>query len=224
MRSARSSKFARRTTILAAAVVAITLAGPVLRANASQASDEASSRSLVNQARASAGLASLAPNAGLNSVARAQAARMADRDAIYHNENLKAEADAAGVNWQLIGENVGVGPDVQAVHEAFMSSPGHKSNVVYKTYNAIGVGIVTGKDGSIFVAHVFAQIGNSPPAATQPSVAASPQAAAPKVVVTASVSSAPAPAPVASEAAPAPEPVEVPSADPNAVVGGIVVR
>jgi uncharacterized protein YkwD len=211
MRSARSSKFARRTAILAVAAVAITLAGPVLRASASQASDEASSRSLVNQARTSAGLASLAPSAGLDKVARAQAARMADRDAIYHNENLKAEADAAGVNWQLIGENVGVGPDVQAVHNAFMSSPGHKSNVVYKTYNAIGVGIVTGKDGSIFVAHVFAEI---PPAATQPSVAASPQAAAPKAVV----------APIPSQPAPAPEPVEVPSADPNAVVGGIVVR
>src|SRR5438105_599175 len=124
---------------------------PGLHALASTASDAATSRSLVNSARAAAGLPALADDSRLDAIATAQAQRMAARDAIYHNPNLKSDADAAGVNWQWIGENVGVGPDVQSVHSAFMASPGHHENIVYRGYTVIGTGAATGKDGSIFI-------------------------------------------------------------------------
>jgi uncharacterized protein YkwD len=206
-------------TILKAAalVVAVSVSfalAPSANAAGSGA-DEAKSRSLVNQARSAAGLPALAANSGLDSIARAQAARMAERDAIFHNPNLKADADAAGVNWKWIGENVGVGSDVQKVHEGFMASPGHHQNIVYRDYNAMGVGTAVGKDGSVFVAHAYAGIASDAPVV---SAAPAPVAVAPQVAT---------PAPQEPTVAPAtpptrPETVETVAPAVNAIVGGVV--
>jgi len=188
----------------------------------------ATSRSLVNSARSAAGLGALAADSRLDSIAQAQAQRMADRDAIYHNPNLKAEADAAGVNWQWIGENVGVGPDVKSVHDGFMASPGHHENIVYSDYNVIGVGVAIGKDGSVFVAQEFAGLATTPPPAPKPAVSAAPApvAAAPAAPASHPVSQSA--APVRPDVSPASAPVSVAAVvvshpgDANAVVGGVV--
>jgi hypothetical protein len=180
----------------------------------------AESRTLVNQARAQAGLGSLEAHPGLEAIAQAQADRMAARDAIYHNPNLKSDADAAGVNWELIGENVGVGPSVADVHQAFMNSPGHRENIVYPDYNAIGVGIAAAKDGSVFVAHAYAKVAAPAPApaATRPQNTSPATASQPVVADTNST------VPAVNDAAPAtsatPEKTDAPAV--NAVVGGIV--
>ena len=217
--SATSRTHRSSSVVKLAAVVGMTalcfLAAPALRAQESTAADAAKSRDLVNSARSAAGLGALASHAGLDTIARAQAQRMAERDAIYHNPNLKADADAQGVNWQYIGENVGVGPDVQAVHDAFMASPGHHQNVVYGNYNAIGVGVVVGRDGSVFVAHAFAGIASAAPVVPLAPVVAPPTAPAPAPAV-APVVAAPAPQPAAPKTvAPAPSTAV-------AVVGGVV--
>jgi len=200
---------------------------PGLHALASTATDAATSRALVNSARSAAGLAGLSDDPRLDAIAQAQAQRMADRDAIYHNPNLKSDADAAGVDWQWIGENVGVGPDVQSIHDGFMASPGHHENIVYPDYNVIGTGAAVGKDGSLFIAQVFAGLQPSSPASTTPAVSAAPApvAAAPAAPV---VRTAPRPAPVhavTQTAAPvsvAAVVVTPPPSDANAVIGGVV--
>ena len=177
----------------------------------------AGSRSLINKARAQVGLGALEVHPGLEAIAQAQADRMAARDAIYHNPNLKADADAAGVNWEWIGENVGVGPNVAAVHNGFMNSPGHRENVVYPTYNAIGVGLATGKDGSIFVAHAYAKVApDTAPAAPQSSTP--PAANAPQPAVAATQT----PTEAVNNEAPATTPEKTDAPPVNAVVGGIV--
>ena len=199
----------------------------VMSALHAQPNDAVTSRALVNSARSAAGVTGLRADARLDFVAQAQAQRMAARDAIYHNPNLQADADAAGVNWEWIGENVGVGPDVSSVHDGFMASPGHHENVVSGRYNVIGVGVAVGRDGSLFVAQVYAGLAApaQPASAPRPAetVASAPAAA---------VSSAPAPAPAA--AAPAAVAASAPAAtvaaavltpDPapaNAVVGGVI--
>ncbi|MEX0875770.1 MAG: CAP domain-containing protein [Actinomycetota bacterium] len=204
--------FFKASALVIAVAVSFALAPNV---QASGAADEAKSRDLVNQARSAAGLPTLAGNSGLDSIARAQAARMAERDAIYHNPNLKEDADAAGVNWKWIGENVGVGADIQAVHDAFMASPGHHQNIVYRDYNVIGVGVAVGSDGSVFVAHAFANVVSSAPVVTQTAV---PVSVAPQ-------GQAPAPQePTVAPAPPTTRPKTVESVPPavNAIVGGVV--
>jgi hypothetical protein len=144
------------------AALSLIIAGRGL-ADTSQASQ---SLALVNSTRAAHGLGNLAGNAGLNRIAQQHANEMAAKNEIYHYFDIGARADAAGVHWQQIGENVGVGANVQTVHDAFMQSAGHRANVLYAAYNVIGVGIAVAGDGSVFVAHEFAQLPSSSPART----------------------------------------------------------
>src|SRR6056297_230255 len=93
---------------------------------------------LTNQARAERGLAAalqVAPE--LTAVARSHAARMADDDHLHHNPALTA--DVSG--WDIVGENVGRGPSVAALHRALMDSPSHRDNILDERYTQIGVGI-----------------------------------------------------------------------------------
>jgi uncharacterized protein YkwD len=200
-------------TIAVLALTAIVL--PVLSAKASS-NDADSSRSLANSARVSKGLSTLKDTSGLNIVAQRHAERMADADMIFHNENRKSEADAEGVNWTLIGENVGVGKDAASVHDGFMASPGHRDNILYADYNSIGVGAAVGKDGSIFITQLFARVeGAAKPQAPKPAPVAEPK---PQVVEQPVVQQPQETASVLSET----EVKESPSHDPNAVIGGIV--
>lgn len=178
--------------------------------------EEAQSLALLNQTRADVGRAGLPRNGALDGIARAQAVRMADRGDIYHNPNLSADADAAGLDWQRLGENVGTGPDVQSIHDAFVASPNHYDNMIWPTYNAIGVGVVPGGDGRIYIAHVFAELVQAAPAPA-PAQAPAPATQAPAPPPT---SAAPAsrPAPVLA-AVPTPE---ARSPEPNALEGGVV--
>ena len=208
---------ARLRDLLTVAVLAVTaLVLPVMSAKAASSSDADTSRSLANSARVAKGLATLKDVGGLNIVAQRHAERMADADMIFHNENRKTEADAEGVNWTLIGENVGVGQDAESVHEGFMASPGHRDNILYADYNAIGTGAAVGKDGSVFITQLFARV--------ETSVAPKPAPAAPKAepkpqVVSEPVTEQPSEtASVLSET----EVKDSPSHDPNAVIGGIV--
>ncbi len=179
------------------------------------------SRGLVNTTRANNGMHALSPQAALDQMAQKHAEEMAARDAIFHYYDVGERADAAGVNWTEIGENVGVGPTVKDVHTAFMNSSGHRANVLHSSYNVIGVGTALGKDGSVFVAHEFATVASSAPAG-KPAVSSS---SAPKTQVAAAVA-APKPVvrPVTSpvhtavtHASPAKK-----SAFPNALQGGRV--
>jgi hypothetical protein len=200
-------------TVVVLAATAIVL--PVMSARAATSNDADSSRSLANSARVSKGLSTLKANSGLNIVAQRHAERMAEADAIFHNENRKAEADAQGVNWTLIGENVGVGPDAEAVHQGFMKSPGHRDNILYSSYNVIGTGAAAAKDGSVFIAQVFARVETAAKPAATKSAPAAPVTKAEPVAQAAPVTEAAPAATVLSET------VER-GPGPNAVIGGIV--
>lgn len=216
----RSNRFTV-AKLLAAAVGALTVLSfaPVLQAQPSPEAERSTSRSLINQARASAGLSSLAVHAGADAMAQEHAQRMADRDAIYHNPNLGPDADAHGVDWKTIGENVGVGSSAQMVHEAFMNSPDHYVNISHSEYTILGVGAVRGKDGSIFIAHVFAALRSPSPSSID---SAAPQAPRPIVPVAPSDAVSPARSqPVPSATAPAATAPVVPPLL-NAVEGGVV--
>jgi uncharacterized protein YkwD len=217
------SRILKASSVFLMAAVLFAVA-PSLRA---ESSDASRSRALVGQARSSHGVAGLADDAGLDKVAAAQAARMAADDRIYHNPNLGSDADAQGVRWTLIGEIVGVGGNVEQVHDAFMVSSGHKANVLHPDYNRLGVGVSVGKDGSVFVAHVFARVESAAPKPAPAAPAAPAAQAAPAVQETAVVKGAVETPSAQATAAPKPEPLFTKPIDPtspNAVVGGIVTE
>ncbi len=172
--------------------------------------DEARVESLTNATRARVGSKPLAHMPGLQDMARAQAVRMAQRGDIYHNPNLSADITALGVNWQMVGENVGMGPTVDLVYQALLKSPHHYENITRSNYTSIGVGEVNGPGDRVYLVQVFAQITPSAKSVVAP-VHVTPKAAA--------VHTAPVAKPVVSRPAATPAPRRP---DPNALLGGRV--
>jgi hypothetical protein len=180
--------------------------------------DELLSLTLINASRATAGAAPLRESPQLDVMARAQAARMAGRGEIYHNPNLASDATKTGLHWLRVGENVGVGPDIPVIHQAFLDSPHHRDNLLFPSYNLMGVGVAPGtgdKAGTIFVAHVFAQVTGVVGRPASPTPRAVPRVVPPTQRPTPARLETPVPVET-----PAPTPVPVPT--PNAVLGGVV--
>jgi len=58
------------------------------------------------------------------------------------------------VKWCSLGENVGYGPSVAAIEDAYMNSSGHRANILSTKWNGAGVGYATnGK--RVFTVQVF---------------------------------------------------------------------
>jgi hypothetical protein len=145
----------------AAMLLTVALATGTLSALAAPASagstEESQFVSLHNNTRASRGLARLTTKSDLVSVARRHSARMAAKGTIWHNPNLASEV---GGNWTVLGENVGMGPDVPDLFQAFMDSAPHRHNILDNDYNQFGIGVSI-SEGTIFVTVVFAKRGAS---------------------------------------------------------------
>lgn len=223
-RSGGPSKWFRGVSLFVGGLLALSVwAAPGLSAQTNASADEAASTAAINAARTDAGVAALARDAALDSVARTHAGRMADADAIFHNPNVKPEADAAGVAWQWIGENVGVGPSVEDVHGGFIHSDGHRANLLYADYNVVGAGVAYGPDGSTFVVHVFAYVEPAQPQSDPtPEAAASDEARTEEPAAPAPTEAVPTPAVLA-------QPVVSPQAESepsdiglNVLTGGVV--
>ncbi len=52
--------------------------------------------------------------------------------------------------WSRIGENVGFGPNVAALEQAFMNSAPHRANIL-GDYNRVGVGATRDSKGTLWV-------------------------------------------------------------------------
>src|SRR4051794_23689510 len=156
---------ALKLVALSAAVIAVLMVAEAAQAIAEGylVDQENEMVGLVNQHRAGMGLQNLKTDAALQTVARRQASRMIAAGYIYHNPDLADEAGAAVPTWLKIGENVGVGPDVPSVENAFLASPHHRENIEDDGYNVIGLGAETGSNGAMYFTQNFANAG-APPA------------------------------------------------------------
>jgi hypothetical protein len=102
---------------------------------------------LLNAERSKAGLALVSVRPEVTPVARTWTAKLIRDGALSHNPNL---ADQMPSDWTRIGENVGYGPTVDAVHTAFMNSAGHRANIL-GDYTQVGIGADRDGSGRIFV-------------------------------------------------------------------------
>ncbi|MEY2567095.1 MAG: hypothetical protein QOE35_1624 [Actinomycetota bacterium] len=188
------------------AVTAGALLLPMRPAAADPAGDEADFIQRTNALRAEKGAPPLSVDAELTDIARRWSAHMADQGELSHNPNLGDEAH----DWQMLGENVGTGPTVESIHNAFVNSEHHYANLVDPSFTLIGVGVVE-RDGRIWVTEDFKQPAKA--AASRPAPApAPPRPAAPP-------RPRPRPAPAAPRPATAPQaqPVSRPPTAPVAM-------
>ena len=147
---------ARKRSIILVVLVVMTVGLAV----PAHAGTEGAFLSKINASRAAEGLPPLASNSGLASFARAHSAEMMEAGTIFHSSNLGSAASG----WEALAENVGVGPSVDSLHSAFMSSAGHRRNIL-GDYNYAGVGVVE-SDGTIWVTVVFMRKDAPPPTTT----------------------------------------------------------
>src|SRR4051795_4897090 len=146
--------------------VAMVVAGSmaVLSSSAGAVNDPGAEGDFVartNALRASRGLPGLSVNGTLAAKARDWAEHMAAVGAISHS-NL---SDGAPPEWQRLGENVGRGPSVDAIHNALVASPEHYANLTDPGFRYVGVGVVNA-NGTFFVSEVFMESASQPAPST----------------------------------------------------------
>jgi hypothetical protein len=130
--------------VLIVVAIASLLLVPDARAQAGDS--EAQFIELIAAARSANGLEPLTVSPELTAIARRHAAEMAAAGDIWH-QSLDP------IDGQRVGENVGTGNPVETVHDMFMSSPGHRREILGQ-YSDVGVGVVWA-DGRLYVDELF---------------------------------------------------------------------
>lgn len=169
----------------------------------------------IAQERSARGLGALTAADDLQVVARRHAQRMADRGRAYHNPDLGTEVQG----WSIVAENVGRGPDVDSLHQAFMESQTHRDIILHPDLTQIGVGVVTAANGDLYVVEVFRRPEDQPAAPPPTAPAAAPPVASHTSSATPSRAAASPSTTTTTVLAPAPAPL--PRAEPTVVQGVI---
>ena len=106
----------------------------------------------INDVRGVARRGTLRLDPELSRAARLHTREMVKQDKLYHTPSDKLSKRVT--NWTVLGENVGVGGDVQSLHQAFMASPAHADNVLYDSFRHMGVGVIK-KGDRMWVTVIF---------------------------------------------------------------------
>jgi hypothetical protein len=137
------------------ALMVFSVAVPAGAVSANEGFAESEFLRLINHRRADLNLAPMAPYWDLVDDAR-QHSRFQSEDRCSGGERICHNPALGSVTtgWYALGENVGVGFDVNGLDRAFWNSPTHQANVV-GNYNYAGVGVVVRDDGAMYVTVVF---------------------------------------------------------------------
>lgn len=117
---------------------------------------------LVNQERARAGLNALTYNASLARLARLKSLDMSNLNYLNHTSPTYGTPaqmlQRFGIGYRRLGENIAGGyPTPEAVMRGWMSSPGHRANILQPAFTDIGVGYAQGAPGSRY-RHYWTQL------------------------------------------------------------------
>jgi len=120
---------------------------------------EAQMLALVNQERASTGLAALTLDPSLTEVARQHSADMLARGYFAHTSpdghDLADRLAAAGITYRIAGENLALAPTLQLAHSGLINSPEHRENILRPEFGRVGIGIMDGGVHGLMVTQVF---------------------------------------------------------------------
>jgi uncharacterized protein YkwD len=143
-------------------LITIVLAGLSGRA-AAQTRSENEVFNLVNRERAKARLSGLEWDGRLASIARNYSRQMAREGFFSHHDrsgrSVGDRARAARINWSGIGENLFACDEhpyfTTTAVKGWMRSSGHRTNILNRRWTATGIGVATGRNGTVFITQVF---------------------------------------------------------------------
>ena len=141
-------------------LAAVILHSPVnAQAAASVRSQEAILFRLLNEDRARSGLPALILDEELSRIARIKSQDMVDNNYFAHLSpsygNVRSMLTSFGVSYLSAGENIARSRSVYHSNAAFLSSEGHRRNMLSSTFTHVGIGVVTNRYGFVTVTEIF---------------------------------------------------------------------
>jgi uncharacterized protein YkwD len=105
-------------------------------------------------------------NENLAAVARAHSRKMVEQRFFDHVDpdgtTLSTRINEAGIPWWAAGENIAIDETVLDAEAAFMNEPrfqhNHRANILNANYTDVGIGIVQGPNGSLYITQDFVAI------------------------------------------------------------------
>jgi uncharacterized protein YkwD len=154
------SQTARRSSILAAVLIALLFPPRIAVAQQRATNAERDLFDSANRERIAQGLPPLKWDGTLALAAQRHAQRMAQQGALSHQfpgePDLPARATQAGSRFSTIAENVAEGPNAANLHTQWMRSPPHRGNLLDRDLDSIGIAVIQ-RSGQFFAAEDFSR-------------------------------------------------------------------
>lgn len=114
---------------------------------------------LINQDRKINGLPPLAADPELSHLARLKSEDMRDRNYFAHESPTWGKArqmlEHFGYDFRGVGENIAHHATVEKAQAAFMTSDGHRRNILSAVWEKVGVGVCYDRSGHIYATQLF---------------------------------------------------------------------
>ena len=114
---------------------------------------------LLNQDRAANGLSPLALDPELSRIARIKSCDMRDNRYFAHESPTYGRAADMlrrfGYRFSAAGENIAHHATVEKAQAAFMSSQGHRRNILSANWEKVGIGVCYDRSGYIYATQLF---------------------------------------------------------------------
>jgi uncharacterized protein YkwD len=109
---------------------------------------------LTNQDRTSRDRTALNFDAKISRYAKDHSQEMAKKGYLFHSDDSALVNLLAPYDWNIGGENVGVGGSLDGLESAFMQSKDHRENILRRQFDHMAVGIVRDGD-TLWVTVIF---------------------------------------------------------------------
>ena len=114
---------------------------------------------LLNEDRARYGLAPLVLDEELSRIARIKSQDMVTNRYFAHLSptygNVRSMLSSFGVSYLSAGENIARSRSVHHSNAAFLSSQGHRRNMLSTSFTHVGIGVITDANGFVTVTEIF---------------------------------------------------------------------
>ena len=114
---------------------------------------------LLNNDRIANGLPALTMDPVLSELARIKSNDMRDNKYFAHESPTYGSASAmlktVGYAFNAVGENIAHHANVEKAQAAFMSSDGHRRNILSSSWTKVGIGVSVDAQGYVYVTQLF---------------------------------------------------------------------
>ena len=128
---------------------------------ASLSAQEQTAGNLLNNDRARYNLSPLVIDPALCRIARIKSEDMRDNQYFAHTSptygDVRQMLRQFGYSYAAASENIAHHASINKAQAAFLSSPGHRRNIMSAAYTKVGVGVATDKNGFVYLTQIFAR-------------------------------------------------------------------